>query len=64
MKVMTNTPLLVQVTIDTIEAAAKVLILSLARTQLPAMRAKPAPSRSLGPPPATQWWWVARGVPH
>ena len=43
MNAMTDAPLLVQATIDAIEAAAKVLILSSERAQLPAMRAKAAP---------------------
>ena len=62
MNATTHILFLVQATIDTIEAATKVLILSSARAGVPADASQKRASRSLGPPPATQWWWVARGV--
>ena len=62
MNAMTNIYFLVQATIDAIQEAAKVLIHYSARAQVPADASQTRASRSLGPPPATQWWWVARGV--
>ena len=59
---LTHIPSRLQVKIDVIQEAAKVLILSSARAQVPADASQTRTSRSLGPPPATQWWWVARGV--
>ena len=64
MNAMTDILLLLQVTVAATEVAAKVLHLSSARTQVQAGSTQTRAFRSPRPPPATQWWWVARGAPH